>query len=162
MAGILAEDVNGVVRGNDISNVSVGVFGDSAAISATANTIVANEYGMFLGSGGIAVGNKISGSNFGVLLAAAGATVSNNRVVSSGAAGVELDCFAATVSGNFINDAPIGIDQASTGIGSNNFANTATTITNGCEASMAAARTMRAKSQGPWHTPATPFGTRTK
>jgi hypothetical protein len=80
---------------------------------------------------------------------------------------MELSCFAASVSGNFINDAPIGLDQAPAGIGSNSFTNTATTV-NGCAAAAAAPYAMRAmrsvgtSSSGQWHTPATPFGTRTK
>ncbi|MGC1451129.1 MAG: hypothetical protein WA830_13960 [Candidatus Sulfotelmatobacter sp.] len=162
VSGIFAEGVTGVVRNNDINNVSVGVFAESAVISATSNTIIASGFGMFLGSGATAVGNHVIGSNFGVLLDGSGATINNNRIVSSAAVGVELDCFTATVNGNFINDAPIGIDQAPAGIGPNNFANAATTITNGCVTPTAVARTVRAKSQGQWHTPATPLGTRTK
>lgn len=163
VAGILAEGVTGLIRNNDISNVSVGVFAESATISVTSNTIIATQNGLFLGSGGIATGNNVLGSNIGVLLDAAGATVSNNRIVSSAAAAVELECFATTVSGNSINDAAVGIDQAPAAIGSNGFFNTPTTITNGCVAPAAAARmTRRAKSQQQWHTPATPFGTRRK
>ena len=164
VSGIFAEDVTGQLQNNDISNVSVGVFGESAVISATSNRIVATGYGMFLGTGGTAVGNNVLGSDIGILLDGAGATINNNHIVSSAATGVELDCFAATVNGNFINDAPIGIDQASAAVGSNSFANTATTITNGCVAPAVAKRTVRAKVQvqGQWHTPATPFGTRRK
>jgi len=114
--------------------------------------------------GGTATGNNVSGSNTGVLLAAPGATVKNNRVVSSAGVGLELGCFTATVSGNTIYDAPVGIDQDAGSLGSNNFGNSATTITQGCAAGAAApaARPMLAKSQGQWRTPATPFGTRTK
>jgi len=162
LAGILAESVNGVVRSNNISNALVGVFDTSPAVSVTSNTITSTEFGMFLTNGGTAVGNQVSGSNIGVFLAAAGATLRNNRIVSSAAAGVELSCFTASVSGNFINDAAVGVDQAPAGIGSNTFANTATTITDGCESAAAAVRTTRANSQEAWHTPATPFGTRRK
>jgi hypothetical protein len=95
-----------------------------------------------------------------------GATISNNRVVSSAGVGIELDCFSASVSGNSVYDAPVGIDQATGSIGANNFANVVTTITHGCGAASAtsvlAARPMLAKSQGQCCTPATPFGTRTK
>jgi hypothetical protein len=75
-----------------------------------------------------------------------------------------MGCFNANVSGNFINDAAIGVAQAPAGIGSNTFANTATTISDGCGAAAAAARAMQDNVQGvqeQWHTPATPFGTRT-
>jgi len=162
LAGILAESVNGVVRSNNISNALVGVFDTSPAVSVTSNTITSTEFGMFLTNGGTAVGNQVSGSNIGVFLAAAGATLRNNRIVSSAAAGVELSCFTASVSGNFINDAAVGVDQAPAAIGSNTFANTATTSTDGCVSSAAASRTTRANSQEAWHTPATPFGTRRK
>ena len=166
VSGIFAEDVTGVVRSNDIANVAVGVFAESAVVSATSNTIIASGYGLFLGSGGTAVSNNVIDSNIGVLLDGPGATINNNRIVSSAAAGIELDCFAATVNGNFINDAPVGIDQSTVGAGWNNFANTATTITNGCVTAAVAKPAMhsnvRSKVQGQWHTPATPFGTRRK
>jgi hypothetical protein len=162
VAGIFADNVNGQVSNNYISNASVGLFGSTAAISVTSNKIIGASTGVFLGSGSTAVGNNVLGSNFGVFLTGASATVSNNRVVSSAAAGVELGCFSANVSGNFINDAPVGLDQAPAGIGQNTFANTTTTITNGCVTAAAAARTTRTKSQEQWHTPTTPFGTRRK
>ena len=166
VSGIFAEDVTGVVRSNDIANVAVGIFAESAVISATSNTIIASGYGLFLGSGGTAVSNNVIDSNIGVLLDGPGATINNNRIVSSGAAGIELDCFTAIVNGNFINDAPVGIDQSTVGAGSNNFANTTTTITNGCVTAAVAKPAMhsniRSKAQGQWHTPATPFGTRRK
>lgn len=164
LAGILADSVNGQVRNNNISNASVGVFDAAPTVSVASNTIMAtgSGYGMFLLNGGTAVSNNVSGSNIGVFLAAAGAAVRSNHIVSSTAAGVELNCFTATVSGNFINDAAVGLDQAPAGTGSNTFANTATTITNGCVSAAAASRVMRANSQEPWHTPATPFGIRRK
>jgi hypothetical protein len=166
VAGIIADDVTGQILGNVISNSSVGIFGNSAAISLARNTIVAGGYGIYLAKGGTASGNIVSGSNFGVLLAAPGATITNNRVVSSADVGIELSCFSASVNGNAVFDGPIGIDQAAGSIGTNNFANTATTVTNGCGAASStpalAARPMLVKSQGQWHTPASPFGTRLK
>jgi len=164
VAGIVAQNVTGQIRTNIISNTSIGVFGNAAGINIAGNTVVASGYGIYLVQGGTATGNNVSGSNTGVLLAAPGATVKNNRVVSSAGVGLELGCFTATVSGNTIYDAPVGIDQDAGSLGSNNFGNSATTITQGCAAGAAApaARPMLAKSQGQWRTPATPFGTRTK
>jgi len=173
-AGIIAESVNGQIHDNDISNASVGVFDGAPAVSVSANTIMTTVYGMWLASGGSAVNNEVSSSSIGVLLAAPGATVQNNRVMSSAIAGVDMGCFSAKVSGNFVNDAAIGIAQARAGIGSNAFANTATTVTDGCATAAAASLAVKANSRvqansavqanspQQWHTPATPLGTRTK
>ena len=70
--GIVAQSVTSQIRGNVISNSSVAVFGNSAAISVTGNTIAASGYGVYLGKGGTANGNHVSGSNIGFLLAAPG------------------------------------------------------------------------------------------
>jgi hypothetical protein len=172
IAGINPTNVNGQVWFNDVSNAVNGVLDVApAATSVVLNTITATTFAgvslqPLLGvsqNGGTAASNHVSGSNIGVLLGVPGAKVSGNRIVSSTAAGVEMGCFAASVSGNFINDAPVGIDAATGSIGSNTFANTATTMTNnGCAAAAAAVRAVRANSQQQWRTPATPFGTRTK
>jgi len=74
------------------------------------------------------------------------------------------------VIGNLINDAPVGVDAAPTtvALGTNTFANTATTFTNGCAAAAALAAptaqltAIGSNSSEQWHTPATPFGTRRK
>jgi hypothetical protein len=174
VAAIDSDSVNGnsQIHGNDVSNSIFGVY-DISTINVQANSVLGATYGIFLGNGGAASGNKVSGSSNGVLLGAGGATVSNNTIMSSTAAGVELGCFSATVNGNLINDAPVGVDAAPAAIGSNTFANTATTITNGCAAAALAARTVRTSGaarvtairsnlSGQWHTPATPFGTRRK
>jgi hypothetical protein len=163
LAGILAESVNGQIHDNDMSNGVVGVFDAAPVVGIGSNTIVASAYGMFLLSGGTATNNNIFGSNIGVFLGAPGATLHGNRIVSSAGAAVELSCFEASVSGNFINDAAVGLDQVRLGvIGPNTLVNTATTITDGCVAVAAAARAMQANVQEQWHTPATPFGTRMK
>jgi hypothetical protein len=168
VAAIDSDSVNGEVLKNNVSNAVFGVFDTSSAVVLASNTIIGTTNGIFMGNGGTAVGNEISGSSIGILLGASGATLSGNRIVSSTSAGVELGCFAANVRGNFINDAAIGFDAAPAGsigsIGSNNnLSNTATTITNGCAVAALAHRSMRAaSSREQWHTPATPFGTRTK
>jgi hypothetical protein len=174
VADIDADSVSGQVRNNDVSSAVFGVFDASPTVSVASNTILATTFGVFLGNGGTAAGNHISASNIGVLLGASGATVRGNRLVSSTTAGVMLGCFTASVSGNFINDAPVGLAEAPSGsIGSNSFTNTATTITNGCATAAVGSLARRANSlqrlqapatnlQQQWHTPATPFGTRTK
>jgi parallel beta-helix repeat protein len=168
VAAIDADSVNGEVEGNTVSSATFGVFDLTPTVTVTSNTITATNYGIYLGSGGRASGNQVSGSNIdGILLGASGATLTNNRIVSSTTAGVELGCFSATVNGNFINDAPVGFDAAAGSIPSNNtLYNTATTITNGCAVVAAASRrsmlAAKAKLQEQWHTPATPYGTRTK
>jgi hypothetical protein len=174
VAAIDSDSVNGQVHGNDVSNSIFGVY-DISTINVQANTIMGTTYGIFLGNGGTASGNDVSGASEGILLGAAGATLSNNTIMSSTTAGVELGCFSAAVMGNLINDAPIGVDAAPTtvALGMNTFANTATTFTNGCAVAALAARTaltsgaarvtaIRSNLSKQWHTPATPFGTRTK
>jgi len=161
--GIVAESVNGQIRTNDISNTAVGVFDVGPALNVIGNTILASGFGMFLVNGGTVNNNHISGTNVGVLLGGGGATLTNNSIVSSAGLAVEMSCFNASVSQNFINDAPIGIDQVpSSGIGANNFANTGTTTTNGCVSAAVAARVIGGNAAAQWHTPATPFGTRRK
>ena len=167
VADIDVDSVNGTVSANNISNASFGVFDLSSGLSVTSNTIMGSTTGIFLGNGGTAKNNQVSGGSEGVLLGASGATINNNTIVSNTAAGVELGCFAASVSGNTINDASVGLDSApaSASIGTNSFFNTTTTLTGDCaDAAVASPRamTMRANVRGQWHTPATPFGTRTK
>jgi hypothetical protein len=145
----------------------IGVFDDAPTVNVTSNTIAAPGYGLFLLAAGGVSGNHISGANVGVAVGAGGATITGNRIVSSTTSGIELGCLTGTVSGNFINDAPVGIDQAPAGIGPNSFANTATTMTNGCAVAAVArqasgAMATHANLLEQWHTPATPFGTRTK
>jgi len=166
-AAIDSDSVNGMVSNNNITSSVFGVYDIASAVTVGANTVMGATYGIFLGSGGTAAGNQISGSSQGILLGASGATLSNNRIVSSTTAGVELGCFpTASVSGNFINDAPVGFDSApgSFSAANNNLSNTATTITNGCAFAALARKAVPARTnlQQQWHTPATPFGTRTK
>src|SRR5215469_15589923 len=52
------------------------------------------------------------------------------------------------MSRDFINDPTVGFDQAPAGPGSNSFANSATTITDGCALAAAASRTVRAALAG--------------
>jgi parallel beta-helix repeat protein len=174
VAAIDSDSAQGKVNANNVTNSVFGVY-DLSNINVQGNTIMGSTFGIYMANGGTASGNQVSGSSEGVLLGAAGATLSNNTIVTSTTAGVELGCFSATLNGNVINDAPVGVDAAplTVGLGSNTFANTATTVTNGCAFAGVAARTAlasgtalvtapRAKSSEQWHTPATPFGTRTK
>jgi hypothetical protein len=175
VAAIDSDSVKGQVNGNDVSNSVFGVY-DISNINVQTNTIVgATTAGIYMANGGTASGNDVSGSSEGVLLGANGATLKGNTIMSSTTAGVELGCFSATVNNNLINDAPVGVDAAPTtvALGSNTFANTTTTITNGCAAAALAAGTamtsgaaqvqaIRSNFSQQWHTPATPFGTRTK
>ncbi len=175
VAAIDSDSVQGKVNANNVSNSVFGVY-DLSSIHVQGNTIIgATTAGIYMANGGTASGNQVSGSSEGVLLGASGATLTNNTIVTSTTAGVELGCFSATLNGNLINDAPVGVDAAPTtvGLSSNTFANTATTFTNGCGFAAIAARTAlasgtirvtapRSNSSEQWHTPATPFGTRTK
>lgn len=178
VAAIDSDSVNGEVSGNTVSNSVFGVY-DLSIINVQTNTIFgASTAGIYMANGGAAFGNKVSFSSQGVLLGASGAFLSNNAIMSSTTAGVELGCFSATLDNNLINDAPVGFDAAPTSValGSNTLANTATTITNGCATAalaLAAPTTLASgaarvtairssKSSEQWHTPATPFGTRKK
>jgi Periplasmic copper-binding protein (NosD) len=160
VAAIDADSVNGLVENSTVSNATFGVYDIASGVTVTSNAITGTTYGIYLGSGGTASSNRVSGSSSdGILLGASGATLTSNRIMSSTTAGVELGCFTATVNSNIINDAPIGFDAAplATDLTTNSLFNTATTITNGC-----AFAAVSAKPKQQWHTPATPFGTRTK
>lgn len=170
LAAIQPESVNGQVKNNNLANALFGLY-DTSAISVVANEIVGSSYGIYLGNGGSASNNQVSGASIGVLVGADGATVSGNQIISSTTSGVDLVCYSANLSGNFVNDAPVGFDQPSAGsVGANNsFANTPTTITDCPVAAALAARSSRATAtrtkstvREQWHTPATPFGTRRK
>lgn len=172
VAAIDTDSVSGQVVSNNISNTVFGVY-DISGLNVATNTVMGSTYGVYLGNGGTAHGNEISGASEGLLLGASGATLSGNRIFSSTTAGVELGCFTASVTGNLINDAPVGVDAAPGALGTNSFANTTTTVTNGCAVAALAARTsltaraarvtaIRSNFSQQWHTPATPFGTRTK
>ena len=174
VAAIDSDSVQGKVNANNVSNSVFGVY-DLSTINVQENTIMGATTGIYMANGGTASGNQVSGSSEGVLLGASGATLSDNKIMTSTTAGVELGCFSATLNGNLINDAPVGVDAAPTTVflGSNIFANTATTFTNGCAAAALAPRTALASgaarvtargsnSSEQWHTPATPFGARTK
>jgi hypothetical protein len=159
--GIIAQNVIGQIRCNDILNAAAGVFDASPALTLAGNTILASGYGMFLVSGGTARNNRVAGSNVGVLLGSSGATLTGNSITSSVGQAVEMSCFSASASGNVINDALIGFDQVpSSGIGQNTFANTGATTTNSCVSALFAAHAVRSNSAAEWHTPATPFGTK--
>jgi hypothetical protein len=169
LAAIQPESVNGQVQNNSLANTLFGLY-DTSAISVGTNTIIGSLYGVYLGNGGAARNNAISGASIGVLIGSNGTTVSGNRIMSSTTSGVDLVCYSANLSGNFINDAPVGIDQAPSGpIGANTLSNTATTIAPGScavAAAKGASRPMAPRTdtivREQWHTPATPFGTRTK
>lgn len=162
--GIVASNVNGRVRGNEVINAVVGIFDEAPAVNLQGNIILAaSGYGIYLVNGGTAVSNHVSGSNTGVFLGGGVSTVTGNRIESSLGPAVEMSCLSATLSQNFINDASVGIDQVpSSGIGPNTFANTATTTTSGCGSAALAVHVIGARSRAQWHTPATPFGTRIK
>jgi hypothetical protein len=167
VAAIDTDSVAGSVSGNNVvGSSSFGVF-DISGSHVQSNTIMGPTDGIYLAAGGTAYGNNVSGSSLGILLGASGATLNGNRVMSSTTAGVELGCYAANVSDNLINDAPIGVDSAAAALGPNMFANTATTVTNGCAVAAVAAFRASAGKVTPanvseWHTPATPFGKRTR
>jgi parallel beta-helix repeat protein len=175
VAAIDSDSVQGKVNANNVMNSVFGVY-DLSTITVQGNTIMGATTGIYMANGGTASGNQVSGASEGVLLGASGATLTNNTIVTSTTAGVELGCFSATLNGNQINDAPVGVDSVPTTLvlaSSNTFANTATTFTNGCATAALAPRTAlasgtarlttsRSNSSEQWHTPATPFGTRTK
>lgn len=174
VAAIDPDSVHGQVNENNVSTSEFGVY-DISNINVQANTIMGATYGIYMANAGTASGNMVSGASEGVLLGASGATLNNNVIMASTTAGVEVGCYSVAVNGNLINDAPVGFDAApaTLTLGSNTLANTATTITNGCATAALAARTaltsgaaqveaIRSNLSKQWHTPATPFGTRTK
>jgi hypothetical protein len=174
VAGIDTDGVRGGVQGNVLSNSVFGVY-NASTLNVSLNTIVGATYGIYMGVGGGAVNNQITGASYGAMLGENGATISSNHIMSSTTAAVEFSCFTATVTKNFIVDAGVAYDQVPGGSipakWGNSSSDAATGVTGGCATASTAARSFRAMTtrsqtnvnqRSQWHTPATPFGTRTK
>jgi hypothetical protein len=85
---------------------------------------------------GAVSGNQVFGDSlYGVVIGAAGITLSLNTIVNSGSAGINLGCYATTLKGNAVNGAPDGtINQIFTTVpAGNSFFNVAALLGAGCQ-----------------------------
>jgi len=168
LIGIGLVNVMGSVTGNDVSNVFFGIASVAPNVSIDSNTTTSTTTGVALEGGGKASENHISASNIGVLFLSDSGVVRSNRITNITGSAVEFNCASAIVSGNTINDAVIGLDNAPVGFrGDNSFNNTATVMGGTCGAAAplktalaASAPTMAPRSSTSlrqWRTPASPY-----
>jgi len=167
LIGIGLDNVTGSVNGNDVSNGMFGIVNTASSVSIAFNTTSQTTAGIALQGGGSVNNNRISASNLGVWFFSDGGVVQLNRISSITGSAVEFNCSAAIVSGNTINDAAIGIDNAPVGFtGKNSFDNTTTVNSGSCAAAaakitgLAAAASIGNRSGASiwqWRTPASPY-----
>jgi hypothetical protein len=168
LIGIGLDNVTGSVNGNDVSNAMFGIVNTTSSVSIAFNTTSQTTAGIALQGGGSVNNNRISASNLGVWFFSDGGVVQLNRISSITGSAVEFNCSAAIVSGNTINDAAIGLDNAPVGFtGKNSFDNTTTVNSGSCGAaaakisSLAAGTAIGGNRSGAsiwqWRTPASPY-----
>jgi hypothetical protein len=126
------------VTGNFVAGVSVGLasFGGSGSISG--NTVMAaNNTGIWAATDGVLVmSNKIFDTPYGISLFTSVATIQGNNIANA-FVGIEFkptSCYAdPNVHSNTITDVGIGIDQVPTSVTSTNtYYNVGTIKTGGC------------------------------
>jgi hypothetical protein len=120
--------VSGVISSNFIQAQGHGVYGQGAAgpLTVSDNTVLSANG--TIGFGGMSesnttlpgpetyTGNRIVNYYVGLSLGYGPSTTKNNTVVNSGLVGIEVACnTAATVSGNTVNNAQIGMDTVPNG-----------------------------------------------
>jgi len=168
-AGIVLNNVNGEITGNDVSNALLGIVDLGPATHVSSNNVTSTSFGVTLLAGGTVQSNDIMNSDTGVFLLGDGpANIQSNQITLARTA-IEFSCHAATVARNTINDAVTGLDQVpATFTGMNTFANTGTIRTD-CAAAAPRVSSMQAVSQkltrlglppSKWGTPANPPGLR--
>jgi hypothetical protein len=168
LIGIALNDVTGAVTANDVSNAMFGIVDVGAEVSLSSNTVSETGMGIALQGGGTVSLNRIFNSSLGVWFFADGGIVQFNRITSTSVAAVELNCSAAIVAHNTINDAVIGLHNAPLSVtGSNTFYNTATMRTSECATASVRANAAQSASSKvgaagasiwQWRTPASPQG----
>ena len=168
-AGIVLNNVNGEITGNDVSNALLGIVDLGPATHVSSNNVTSTSFGVTLLAGGTVQSNDIMNSDTAVFLLGDGpANIQSNQITLARTA-IEFSCHAATVARNTINDAVTGLDQVpATFTGMNTFANTGTIRTD-CAAAAPRVSSMQAVSQkltrlglppSKWGTPANPLGLR--
>jgi hypothetical protein len=137
--GVAGSAANNVIIGSSaacaVSGVCVGIQSQSPSTFISGNTITNMFTGIELDVAGIsATSNRIANSsNAGVVLGVGGVTVKSNFIANSNA-GIEFNCTTgSTVSGNTINEAPIGLNHVPLiSNPTNTFFNVATLRNNSC------------------------------
>jgi hypothetical protein len=168
LIGIGVEGVTGVVSGNDVSNAFFGIANTAKDVSIVFNTTTSTTTGLALQGGGSISNNRIAGSNIGVLFFSDGGVVQANRISNVSGTAVEFNCSSAIVSGNTINDAAVGLDNAPVGFTGTNIFNNTVTVQGGSCGAAAAMKTSSAvttagvstrsgTSLSQWRTPASPY-----
>lgn len=169
LIGIGLANVNGLVVGNTVSNAMFGIVNTGTNVTVAFNSASQTTAGIALEGGGSVTNNTVSNSNLGVWFFSDGGVVQSNRLSWISGSAVEFNCSAAIVSGNSINDAATGLDNAPAGFtGSNTFNNTATVRGGSCGVVVAAAKSSLAAAAAPsgtragasiwqWRTPASPY-----
>lgn len=98
---------------------SPGITGSGSAVSISRNLLADDSYGLALNAGTLATGNEISNpSSYAIAFPNAiggvnGAIADSNTIMNAPSAAIEFYCLAAGATRNIINDAKIGVDQAS-------------------------------------------------
>jgi len=126
-AALYYDAVSGVISSNFISTPGHGVwdYGSSGVLTVSNNTILSTNgaagFGGVLGAGGLGGGteaytaNKVVNYYVGLDIPPGPSTTKNNLVVNS-YLGIEVGCnTVATISGNVVNNAQIGMDTVPTG-----------------------------------------------
>lgn len=108
-AGIYVSSTIGTISNNVISDASEGILAiTSGQPTITGNTIVNGSTGIEVGGGNVS-SNHISNVQYGIIITSNSSTVEANHITNASMAGMYFGCHSATVSGNFINEAPIGL-----------------------------------------------------
>jgi hypothetical protein len=170
LIGIGLTNVTGSVTGNDVSNAMFDMVSAGADVSIAFNTASLATAGIAMEGGGSVTNNRISGANTGLFLFSDGGVVHLNRISAISGPAIEFNCNSAIVSGNTINDAAIGVDNAPPGFtGVNSFDNTVTVKGGSCgviaataqKAALTAAPSTADAVSGTsiwqWRTPASPY-----
>jgi len=169
LIGVVLSNVTGSVTGNEVSNAMFDIVNVGSDVSIAFNTASQATAGIALEGGGTVTNNTISSTNIGLLFLSDGGVAHRNRISASSGSAVEFNCSAAIVSGNTINDAAIGLDNAPVGFkGSNSFDNTitlnggvcgaaVTALKSGMAATASTAETRSGTSIWQWRTPGSPY-----
>jgi hypothetical protein len=117
----------GVISGNTVSGSTRGVLANSSSVTVSGNTVTDGSYGIDVQAAASITSNRIFNTPTGIFLGKAGSTIKSNTIVKATISGVQMNCWAATVTGNTINGATTGLDYVPSAFaGANKYYNVAT------------------------------------
>ena len=127
-AGIWAyHNTAGVISSNTVSGSTRGVVVNSSAVTISGNTVTDGSYGIDVQAAASITSNRIFNTPTGIFLGVAGSTIKSNTIAKATISGVQMNCWAATVTGNTINGVTTGLDYVPSAFaGANRFYNVAT------------------------------------